>query len=41
MREKCVWMAGKVTEWPFQARAELQNRAIGWLRKDGVPWAVG
>ncbi len=24
----------------FRTRADLQNRAIGWLRKDGVPLAV-
>lgn len=25
----------------FRTRAGLQNRAIGWLWKDGVPLAVG
>ena len=24
----------------FRTRADLQNRAIGWPRKDGVPLAV-
>jgi hypothetical protein len=31
---------GKSGQMAFQSRADLQNRAIGWLRKDRVPLAV-
>ncbi len=31
---------GKSGQMAFQTRTDLQNRAIGWLRKDGVPLAV-
>ena len=29
----CVWVAENLGKWPFKARADLQNQAIGWLRK--------
>ena len=31
---------GKSGQMVFRTRADLQNRAIGWLRKDGVRLAV-
>ncbi len=32
---------GKSGQMAFRTRADLQNQALGWLRKDGVPLAVG
>ena len=32
-RERCVWMARKMTEWPSEQRPFKKNQDIVWLQR--------